>query len=333
MLLLLAVAATVQVSPENASSTSDGDLALFRRIVAEMQGGASYYAAAHHQLVTSGYGTQSVFNWRLPGLAFLLSVLPSLDIGQWMLIVIAVFAGNVMVWVVNQQGGSRLAALGAVVMLLSLAGAFTPGTVLLSELAAGIFVLLSVALYGSGLRRAGLAAGAAALFAREFAGIYILVCIWLAWRAKRWHELSAWAAVLLVYGAYFLWHYGQVQLHVTPADRGYAEDWVQFGGLSFVLATSAFNGFFALLPTPAHAVLLPVALLGLLAWPGETGARASLTVLAVIIVFAVVGKPFNTYWGLIYTPLLSLGLAWAPWAIADLMRGALGRRRTEPQIG
>jgi len=39
----------------------------------------------------------------------------------------------------------------------------------------------------------------------------------------------------------------------------------------------------------------------------------------------MVGKPFNTYWGMIYTPLMSIGLALAPLAIIQLWR-AIERR-------
>ena len=326
MLLCLWVAAALPsvVAGGAAASASDGDLALYRRIIQHMRDGTTYYSAAHEQLVNSGYGTQSVFNWRLPTLLWLLSKLPSLEVGQGVLMGLAVAAGTVMGRVLYREGGWRLAAPGSVVMMLSLAGAFVPGTVLLSEFPAGLLIFLSVGFYGLGHRQAGLAAGASALLVRELAGIYVLVCIWLAWRAKRWGELAGWGAVLLAYGAYFVWHYGQVQLHLEASDPGYAEGWVQFGGLRFVLATAAFNGFFAALPSVVYAALVPVALLGLRAWPGEAGARASLTVLAAIIVFAIVGKPVNDYWGLIYTPLLSLGLAWAPVAIADLVRSAIG---------
>lgn len=324
IVLLLWIAAAAPPPVANTTGNNDGDLALFQRIIQHMRDGAGYYDAAHHELVTSGYGTQSVFNWRLPGLAWFWSALPSLQFGQWVLIAFAVVAANVIGRLFYLQGGLRLAVPGALVMILSLAGAFTPGTVLLSELTAGLLILLSVGLYGLGWRRTGLAVGALALVAREFAGLYFLVCFWLAWRNRRWSELAAWAAVLVAYGIYFAWHAWQVHQRVTGGDPGYGEGWIQFGGLGFVLATAAFNGFFALLPSMAHAVLVPLALLGLFAWPGETGIRASLTVLGTMAVFAIIGKPFNAYWGLIYTPLLSLGLAWVPFAVTDLSRAAFG---------
>jgi hypothetical protein len=46
-----------------------------------------------------------------------------------------------------------------------------------------------------------------------------------------------------------------------------------------------------------------------------------------------VGKPFNNYWGAMYTPLLMLGLPWAMVALRDLLTGresVFGLRPTRP---
>jgi hypothetical protein len=79
-----------------------------------------------------------------------------------------------------------------------------------------------------------------------------------------------------------------------------------------------------MLPLAATAVYLPLAMLGLIGWRGETGARAALSAGAYLAAFLFIGQDFNRYWGLMYTPLLSLGLVWAPAALSDLGRAIRG---------
>ena len=67
------------------------------------------------------------------------------------------------------------------------------------------------------------------------------------------------------------------------------------------------------------AAFLPLGLLGLWAWPKGTLALA--TVVVFVVLFAAVGKPFNYYWGALYTPVLMLGLGWVVAAMLDGLRG------------
>jgi hypothetical protein len=62
----------------------------------------------------------------------------------------------------------------------------------------------------------------------------------------------------------------------------------------------------------AVALLLPFCLLGLAHWKSSLGTRTGLTVAAYALVFMVAGRPNNFYWGVLYAPILSLGLLHAP---------------------
>lgn len=331
VLLVAAMVFMVLVSlhttmPTGAADANSGDLALYRKIVEQMREGTNYYAAAHDQLVANGYGTLSVFNWRTPLLPSLVSLFPSLAMAQILLMVLVMVAGAAMCRLMHRLGGWALAGPALALMTLSLAGCFAPQTILFSDIPAGVLIMLSAALYGLDRRGWGMAAGAAALLVRELAGLYVLVCIYLAWREKRYRELAGWCAVLCVYGLYFAWHYYNVQLNIQTGDPGYSEGWLQLGGASFILKTVAFNGVFMLVPLWVNALVLPMAALGLAAWPLKTGAHAVLAVAAYAVLFALVGKVFNDYWGALYTPLMTLGLAWFPFALADLLR-AIGAKR------
>src|SRR5690606_23710194 len=105
-----------------------------------------------------------------------------------------------------------------------------------------------------------------ALFLRELAAPYVLVAAVLALRDRRWNEVAAWVVGGLAYSGYFAWHWWSVMQQLTPADRDYAEGWLQFGGPRFLLSAAGFNGLWSLMPGWFAALVLPLGLMGLWAW-------------------------------------------------------------------
>jgi hypothetical protein len=213
-----------------------------------------------------------------------------------------------------------------IVELGSLLASILGGTVLFSENLAGVLILFSAAAFGLGWRRAGFAGAVVALFVRELAALYVLVCLFLAWREKRFAEVAAWLLAILAYGVFFLWHAHMVHAQLGPTDFSYPGGWLRFGGASFILATAWANGVFMLFPMWISAIALPFAVLGLLAWPGREAPRFLLTAAGYILAFAFFGKPQNGYWGAVYMPIVTIGLVWAVPATLDLVRAATLRR-------
>jgi hypothetical protein len=299
-----------------------GDLASYQLIIETMRGGEGYYDAAHEVLVADGYGTRSVINWRTPAWPMLLAALPA-GWGQGLLAAVAL-AGLILSYAVaRRDGGIVPAVLVLVAVGGSLGGLASPSSVVFSEVAAGTVMLFSVAAYAMGWRWAGLIAGLAALFLRELAAPYVVVAAVLALRERRWGEVLAWAVGGLAYAGYFGWHWWNVMQQLGPMDRDYAEGWVQFGGLRFLLAAAGFNGLWSLAPSWLAPLVLPLGLLGLWAW--RSGTLALAAVVAYLVLFAVVGKPFNYYWGALFTPLLMLGAGWGLYGVIETVREA--RRR------
>jgi|ETNmetMinimDraft_26_1059896.scaffolds.fasta_scaffold314672_1 hypothetical protein len=74
-------------------------------------------------------------------------------------------------------------------------------------------------------------------------------------------------------------------------------------------------------------ILLPLALLGLAGWRGAAGTRVGLTMGLYILAFLIVGRSDNYYWGLMYAPLIPLGVLHAPRALVDLVRATGSRRK------
>lgn len=305
-----------------------GDSDAYFSILALMSGGSGYYDATHEVLLAHDYGTRSVFNWRTPAWLTLIASFPSMAWASVPLIALAAFALLFAYRMILRSDGGEPVAIAAVIgtfpSLVLLAG---PRGIVLSEAVAGMLILLSIACYGNDRWLAGLLAAMAALFIRELAAPYILLSIGFAIRRGSKRELFGWTIGLAAYFAYYAWHWSEIARRLGPADRADPEGWVKFGGIRFVLETAHFNGIYYLIPLWVTAALLPAALVGLFAW--REGLRAALTVTAYLCMFVVVGKPFNFYWGALYTPLLMLGL---PWSVPAIYSALAPRDATDEPV-
>jgi hypothetical protein len=306
-------------------ATKGSDQQMYADVVEALRHGQNYYDALRAGLTAGHYGMKSVFNWRTPFFMSLTALLPSFQVMYVLVILVALTGAALACRLAWRELGPIAAGILAAIEILSLGACLVPRGYLISELPTGFLILVSAAAYGLGARRTGLAAAVLALFVRELAGPYVLVCAFLAWRERRWRELAAWGIVLLAYAVYFLWHVHMVALHQSPADHGDPSGWLQFGGADFVLITAAFNGFFMAVPLWVTAILLPIACVGLMAWPGPAGERIALTVFSYLALYAVAGKSVDTYWGAVFTPLMILGVIWFPAGLRDLWRAASRR--------
>jgi hypothetical protein len=332
LLAILCFGAIALLQPDGPPDPNKGsDQQMYARVVEGLRHGGDFYETLRAQLSAGHYGMKSVFNWRTPFFMSLVALFPSFWAMYVLIILVALCGAGLAIWLGWRELGPIAAGVLVILEILSLGACLVPKGYLISELPTGFLILFSAAAYGLGWRRAGLGAGVLALFVRELAAPYLLVCAFLAWRERRYRELALWGVVFLVYGVYFLWHVHMVALHQAPTDRGDPSSWVQFGGADFVLNTAAFNGFFIAIPLWITAILLPAAFIGLLAWPGPTGERMALTVFVYLALFAIVGKSFDNYWGALFTPVMTLGLVWLPAGLRDLWRaGRREERETAP---
>ncbi len=325
-LLLLTLALLVaagQYTPPRAAEgpgTRTSDAVTYEHIVERMKAGESYYRAAHQELLAGNYGTRSVLNWRTPLYPTLESLLPHRQDARFLLLALALGAALCIGKPILDSAGIWVGAPLAVALALSLGGCASSAGAMFSEVPCGLLILLAVGLYALGWRRSAVVAAMLALFIRELAAPFVLILLADSARQRRSGELRLWAVLLVGYAVYFALHAYMVSQTIGPMDKAYPQGWLAFGGLGFVLATAQANGIFWLLAMQATAILLPLALLGLAAWPAPAGALAFATVCVYLAAFLVVGKPANVYWGLVYTPLLGVGLGWAPAALADLWR-------------
>jgi hypothetical protein len=325
VILLATVAAMLwclvaAISPKKTESVVAGngsDLHLYRRIVECVHAGEDYYEAAGREMRAVGYPTGSIFNWRPPLYAWLIGTLPTPSWAQALLTILAGLALVFACTLMQREGGIGRAAAGIFPLIGALSWCIDGDAFLSQELWAGILICLSICAYAQDRWQTGLAAGLFALFFRELALPYCLIALFLACRQQRGQEIAGWLIGLALYSVYMLLHILAVAEHILPDDRVHAS-WVQFGGATFLLATCRMNAYLFNLPLWASAFYLPWALIGLASWRGGMGARLALTAGVYIAAFAVVGQPFNDYWGLITAPLLACGFAAAPEAVRAL---------------
>ena len=152
----------------------------------------------------------------------------------------------------------------------------------------------------------------------------------MAWRERSYRELTFWLVGLVVYIIIFSIHLKIVSDFQMETDR--VSTWVALGGWPFVLSTAIWNLPLLFAPAWGVAVSLPLALLGLAGWGKAIGTRVALTVGAYLLVFLVIGRPNNWYWGLMYGPLLPLGWVFLLPAVSDLFRNTLRRGAAESGI-
>lgn len=303
--------------PNPTAVAGQSDNVTYFAILDLMRSGSNYYHAAHEALLARGYGTASVFNWRTPAWPVLLAHLPSVHWAQTLLAALGLTAALLAYRTVRAESNFPLALSVLLSVLTALMWLIFPLAAVFTEIAAGVLILLSVVSYGNRQPAIGLLTAMAALFIRELAAPYILLCISFAICRRSTRELVGWAFALLAYFVYFAWHWSEVAQQWGTSDRADPESWIQFGGIKFILTTAYFNGVSSIAPLWLSVALLPIALVGLFAW--RQGLRAALTVTIYLCLFAVVGKPSNGYWGALYTPLLMLGLPWAIPAMYDAL--------------
>jgi hypothetical protein len=324
---LLAVALTQETIPHRSAGVAasareaPGDAEFYLTVVRRVRAGDNYYDAVAEELVRRGYPPHSVLNWRTPVYAWLNGT-PAGPVGGQVVLVLAALATLLLAHTAVRQGGGTARARGAVLLLVGpFAWCAFPDICLFTELWAGMLIALSVCAGAVGRWRLAVLAGLAALFFRELALPHCLVALALAFRGRRWAEGMGWLAGLVAYGVFFTFHALAAARRLAQADVLHASGWLQYGGTAFVLLTTQINYFLlVLLPAWVAAFYLPLGLLGLAGWRGPAGARAFWTALAFVAAFTLIGfKPHNAYWGLLYAPLLALGLAWAPAALSDVL--------------
>src|SRR5919106_5902968 len=116
------------------------------------------------------------------------------------------------------------------------ATAFTPLGIVLPETWAGLCIALSTILYARARFLEGALLALAAVFVRELAAPYAVVCACVALRRRRRMELAVLGAGGAVAILFYVGHALMAAGAIQTGDMAHPS-WLQFGGFRFVLAT------------------------------------------------------------------------------------------------
>jgi len=287
---------------------SGGDLKLFSSVVSRLEAGTPYYIAMRSELLARGYPTASVMNWRTP---LHLSIVAMLEIPMARA-VMGIFALVVLVagsWALAPRGSDATAwgafcLIGATIPVVS-----ADGAVLFSEAWCGLLIGLSLAFYTRQRWLVAACCGVFALFMRELAAPYVLVCGLLALVARRRNESLVWLLGGFAYVIYYGIHALSAHAAMQAGALAHAHGWVRWLGLPFVFSTAGWYAWTLLAPP----ILVPLVVTGGLAAIAAPTAPVQLRlgILAYVITFAIIGQPFNSYWGLVTAPLWAFGIAYS----------------------
>lgn len=293
------------------------DLLLYQKINARVGAGEEYYAVASDELRKGNYPLKPFVTFRQPTLAHIMGTLgPSLSFALLCLLT----AATLFAWWRRLDGafddpGRRITG----VMLVGAGAALVaqPQYAVMHELWAGLLMALALALRKQVHWGWVLAVAAIALFVRELALPFVLLFAAAALFEKNWRELAGWSALLITFAFLFYLHATHVAAAVRPEDPS-SPGWLSIGGWHGFLQTMRLTSAIRVLPDALGNMLVILSIFGWLSWRTSTGLVGSLFLLGYGLIFMVLGRPDNFYWGLLVAPVLLLGLAFLPRAFGDL---------------
>ena len=297
------------------------DVALYRAIADRMGDGESYYAAVAEEQPARGFPTSPAVTVREPTLAWLTSTVGA---GTAYGILLALAAVAVALSLVCFDGLGRTRAewvVASVVGAVGVAFLCSPDGVWIHEAWAGLLTYVAVLAATRRWFWPALIALLAACVVRELALPAALAVLAVAWPRlsvrRRLTSVVAVAGFLTFYG----WHVLQVSRMAVGASEPSA-GWLDVNGWPFFVNAAWFSTVLSDGPVLVAALLVPLALLGWVMHESVDARPVAAVLVAYALIFGVVGRDNNLYWGILFGPLLLPGLAFAPRAVVRLARAA-----------
>ena len=306
------------------------DFDFYRAVNARVHNGEPYYPAVVSEQRIEHYPLRPFMTVRLPTLAVAMAALPDLGARKLSIEILAVTMILVLMWRLHRQV-DRYAGFILAFLLIGTAAApaFIPDGYDLHELWAGELIAISLAVHSPRRWPLSLAIALVAVSIREFAAAYFLAMGVLAAKDGRRGEAAAWAGGLALFFAGLAAHAAMIRPLVHPNDIP-SPGWAAFGGWRYLLTLMRWNPALYFAPAWGLAILAPLALIGLAAARGPMAERLILIVGGYSVAFMMFGRPDNTYWGLMISPLWPIGVIFTFEGLRDLVRRAAGIRDIKP---
>lgn len=301
------------------------DWMLYRAIENRVSRGEDYYSAAASEHRLHRYPTTPPQVFREPTLTWLLVACRTEFLQRLLLVGLSV-ATLFALWLALRD--NEVGVFERPIALALVAGGvvldWTPISFYIHEIWSGLLVALSLALYRPDRWRIPILLGILACLIRELAFPYLLVMGACALYEKRWRELRGWLAAIASVAVFFVWHLLVASRLYAPGDLTFTTaGWFYFGGWPFVVESSKMNLILIRAPNAVVSLWACCGILGLTGVRNFWFSRAALVVGIYMLSFLFVGLPGNSYWGLLYAPLLPIGLVFAPQCLRDLVSRAM----------
>lgn len=295
------------------------DLALYQDVARRVGAGENYYFAARAEHRRRGTPLQPAMTVRPPVLALAVGMLGEpLMFALQAALALAVFV--LMALRFADDPGPRAMRYGAMgIAALSVGILVAADNAVIHDVWAGLLVTFALLLRRPERWGASLAVALLAATLREFAVPLLFVMAAAALWERRWHEATAWALAIAAAIAFLLLHWHWVGLVTSAADVA-SEGWVRARGWPGVIATATHATGLALLPLAVGGALVPLAVAGWATVERGLAIRAVLWLAGMMVMFMLIGRANNLYWGALIAPLLPAGVAFAPRALTMLAR-------------
>jgi hypothetical protein len=335
LLLLLILAGAVAGArggpvPGLRAAIEQSDVGVHDGVVGALRGGETYYPATARMLRSGDYPLKPFLTFPLPTLPVVLAALPPI-LPVLLLMLLAV--GTAFAWWrrLRLALARPLPLLGGMLLLTAgMVALLAPDVALFGESWAGMLVALSLAIRREDRWVEAVAIATVAMLIRETAGIYAIAMGLLAFAEGRRREATGWAVGTGVLALVLVCHAQAVAQVVGPLDPT-ATDAAGLHGFGFFVRAVVTATALHLLPTAAAAVLVALALFGWAMWDDPVALRVTVTLAVYAAATAVFAGADSFYWAFLVSPLLLVGLAFAPDGLRDLARALLDRRRVRVQ--
>ena len=300
-----------------APQIANADLLLYRSINARVAAGEAYYNVAAEELRQGNYPLKPFVTFRLPTLAHIIGTIgPVASVGLlWTLVAVTLLAWWRRLDGAFDDPGRRIT--GVMLVAAGAAIAFQPKYAVMHELWAGLLLTLALAVRQPRRWWWAVIAASAALMIRELALPFVLLMAAFATFEKRWRELAAWAILVAVFVVIMLFHAENISTVVRQSDPA-SPGWFSIGGWQAFLRSMRMTSAIRVLPEWIGNIGVVLSIFGWISWRSATGLFGALLLVGYAVIFMILGRAENFYWGLLIAPLLLLGLAFLPRAFIDL---------------
>lgn len=305
-----------------AKDWSHSDEGLYKAIIQRVRDGEGYYPAAVEEQTLRNYPVQPAVTVREPGITYLGVLLGGARGLYWAMFAVGAVMIVALMWRLESLSpGKNTWRVAVLLSGLFSAAVFKPEYSVDTEVWAAMFIVLALVCRSLRSFWPSVGLGLLACLARELALPILAVMAFCAWREGKRREAAAWVGSSVVFLAVYAVHIVQV-LSVTGTGDPKSQGWITFGGVPFVLETVRHSSALVVAPVWLTAVIVPLAVLGWLSRNSPFADRVVTFLAVYFLVFMVIGRMQNTYWGTLYVPLVGAGLAFSASGLMDLIRVA-----------